>query len=114
VIARRQSYHGNTLGALAVGGNAWRRKQFEPLLIQVTHVSPCFAYRGTDPGEINSSYAERLAKELEAAILHLGRDSVIAFVAETVVGATLGASAPVPGYFKRIREVWDRYGELVT
>jgi adenosylmethionine-8-amino-7-oxononanoate aminotransferase len=113
VIARRQSYHGNTLGALAVGGNAWRRKQFEPLLIQATHVSPCFAYRGKDPGESDANYAERLAKELEAAILHLGRDSVIAFVAETVVGATLGAVPPVPGYFKRIREVCDRYGVLL-
>jgi adenosylmethionine-8-amino-7-oxononanoate aminotransferase len=113
VIARLQSYHGNTLGALAVGGNAWRRKQFEPLLIQATHVSPCFAYRGKDPGESDANYAERLAKELEAAILHLGRDSVIAFVAETVVGATLGAVPPVPGYFKRIREVCDRYGVLL-
>ena len=113
VIARRQSYHGNTLGALAVGGNQWRRKQFEPLLIQATHVSPCYAYRGKDQGESDTGYAERLAKELEAAILKLGKDSVIAFVAETVVGATLGAVPPVPGYFKRIREVCDRYGVLL-
>ena len=47
-IARRQSYHGNTLGALAVGGNAWRRQQFAPLLIDVTHVSPCYEYRDRD------------------------------------------------------------------
>ena len=113
VIARRQSYHGNTLGALAVGGNQWRRKQFEPLLIQATHVSPCYAYRGKDSGEGDAAYAGRLAQELEAAILKLGRDSVIAFVAETVAGATLGAVAPVPGYFKRIREVCDRYGVLL-
>jgi len=113
LIARRQSYHGNTLGALAVGGNAWRRKQFEPLLISATHVSPCYPYRDRKAGETDAAYAERLANELEAAILRLGRDSVIAFVAETVAGATLGAVAPVPGYFQRVREVCDRYGVLL-
>ncbi len=113
VIARRQSYHGNTLGALAVGGNQWRRKQFEPLLINVTHVSPCFAYRGREPGEDDAQYGERLARELESEIKQLGEDRVIAFVAETVVGATLGAVAPVPGYFKRVREICDRYGVLL-
>ena len=113
VIARRQSYHGNTLGALAVGGNQWRRKQFEPLLIEAAHVSPCYAYRGKESGESDEQYAQRLAQELEAQILKLGTDSVIAFVAETVVGATLGAVPPVPGYFKRIREVCDRYGVLL-
>jgi len=113
LIARRQSYHGNTLGALAVGGNAWRRKQFEPLLIQATHVSPCYAYRDRRPGESDAAYAERLANELEQAILQLGKDAVIAFVAETVSGATLGAVPPVPGYFPRIREVCDRYGVLL-
>src|SRR5918996_6616362 len=88
VIGRRQSYHGNTLGALAVGGNAWRRKQFEPLLIQTSHVSPCYAYRGKQAGESDSAYGERLANELEAEIKRLGGERVIAFVAETVVGAT--------------------------
>ena len=62
VIGRRQSYHGNTLGALAVGGNAWRRKQFEPLLVRTTHVSPCYAYRGKNPGESDAAYVERLAR----------------------------------------------------
>ena len=113
VIARRQSYHGNTLGALAVGGNAWRRKQFEPLLIKTTHVSPCFAYRGKQSGETDTAYGERLAAELEQAIKSLGEKSVIAFVAETVVGATLGAVPPVPGYFKRVREICDRFGVLL-
>ena len=113
IIARRGSYHGNTLGALAVGGNAWRRKQFEPLLIDVSHVSPCYAYRGRAAGESDADYAGRLAAELEAEILRLGGDRVIAFVAETVSGATLGAAAPVAGYFKRIREVCDKYGVLL-
>jgi adenosylmethionine-8-amino-7-oxononanoate aminotransferase len=113
VIGRRQSYHGNTLGALAVGGNQWRRKQFEPLLISTTHVSPCYAYRGKQPSESDAAYADRLAKELEQEIQRLGKDKVIAFVAETVVGATLGAVPPVPGYFKRVREICDRYGILL-
>ena len=110
VIGRRQSYHGNTLGALAVGGNAWRRKQFEPLLVKTSHVSPCYAYRGKQPGESDAAYVDRLAEELEK---QLQEKSVIAFVAETVAGATIGAVPPVPGYFKRVRELCDRYGVLL-
>ncbi len=108
-IARRQSYHGNTLGALAVGGNEWRRRQFAPLLIEVTHVSPCYEYRDRRAAESAESYGERLAQELEAAIDELGPRNVIGFVAEPVVGATLGAAPPVPGYFPRIREICDRH-----
>ena len=113
IIARRQSYHGNTLGALATGGNLWRRKQFEPLLVDVSHVSPCYAYRGKLPGESDEAYGSRLVTELVTEIQRLGPDTVIAFVAETVVGATLGAATPVSGYFKAIREVCDRYGILL-
>jgi adenosylmethionine-8-amino-7-oxononanoate aminotransferase len=111
-IARRQSYHGNTLGALAVGGNAWRRTQFAPLLIDVTHVSPCYEYRGRLERETSEAYGARLAQELEAAIDRLGPRNVIGFVAEPVVGATLGAVPPVPGYFRRVRELCDRHGIL--
>ncbi|MFV3305405.1 aspartate aminotransferase family protein [Pseudomonas sp. NY15181] len=113
LIARRQSYHGNTLGALATGGNAWRRQQFQPLLIDVSHVSPCYAYRGQAEGETPEAYGERLAQELETEILNLGPEKVMAFVAEPVVGATLGAVTAVPGYFKRVREICDRYGVLL-
>lgn len=113
VIARRQSYHGNTLGALAAGGNAWRRQQFQPLLIDVSHVGPCYAYREQRAGESDEQFATRLAQELEAEILRLGSDQVMAFVAEPVVGATLGAVTAVPGYFKKIREVCDRHGVLL-
>lgn len=113
VIGRRQSYHGNTLGALAVGGNRSRRKQFEPLLVETSHVSPCYAWRGKHPGETDAAYGERLAQELEDEIRRLGEDRVIAFVAETVAGATLGAVPPVAGYFRRVREVCDRYGVLL-
>jgi adenosylmethionine-8-amino-7-oxononanoate aminotransferase len=113
VIARLQSYHGNTLGALATGGNVWRRKQFEPLLVDVSHVSPCYAYRGKTAGETDEAYGQRLVAELEAEIGRLGPRNVIAFVAETVVGATLGAVPPVPRYFRGIRELCDRHGILL-
>ena len=112
-IGRRQSYHGNTLGALAVGGNEWRRKQFAPLLIDVGRVSPCYEYRDRRAAETPEQYGERLAAELEAKIAELGPKRVIAFVAETVVGATMGAVPPVPGYFRRVREVCDRHGVLL-
>jgi len=112
-IGRRQSYHGNTLGALAVGGNTWRRGQFAPLLIDVGHIAPCYAYRDRKEGENEQTYGERVADELEEAIDRLGPGRVIAFVAETVVGATLGAVPPAPGYFRRIREICDRHGVLL-
>lgn len=113
VIGRRQSYHGNTLGALAVGGNMWRRQQFEPLLIDARHVSACYEYRERRADETLEGYGRRLAAELEAEIASLGADRVIAFVAETVVGATLGAVPPVPEYFRLIREICDRHGILL-
>ncbi|MGU7841564.1 aspartate aminotransferase family protein [Burkholderia sp. AW33-5] len=112
-IARRQSYHGNTLGALAIGGNAWRREPFLPLLIEAHHVSPCYAYRDQQAGETDEAYAQRLADELERKIVELGAENVAAFVAETVVGATAGAVPPVRSYLKKIRAVCDKYGVLL-
>lgn len=112
-IARRQSYHGATLGALAVGGHRERRAPYEPLLADVTHIAPCHAYRGRRENEDDQAYGRRVADELEAAIERLGTGSVLAFVAETVVGATLGAVAPVSGYLKRIREICDRHAILL-
>jgi adenosylmethionine-8-amino-7-oxononanoate aminotransferase len=111
--ARRQSYHGNTLGALAVGGNAWRREPFAPILMPATHVSPCYPYREQRADETPTGYGERLALELNETIEQLGADQVIAFVAETVGGATAGVLTPVPGYFRAVREVCDRYGVLL-
>jgi adenosylmethionine-8-amino-7-oxononanoate aminotransferase len=113
-IARRQSYHGITVGALSVGGRAWQRRKFEPILIETHHVSPVYEYRERRSDETSEAYGERLAAELEAKIVELGADSVMAFVAETVVGATLGAVPAVPGYFRRVREVCDRYGILLV
>ena len=112
-IARRQSYHGNTLGALSVGGNFWRRAPFDPLLAEARHVSACYPYREQHDGESDDAYAQRLADELDASVREAGPENVIAFVAETVVGATAGALVPVPGYFRRIREVCDRHGMLL-
>ena len=112
-VARRQSYHGNTLGALAVGGNAWRRAPFSPLLIPAEHIAPCYAYRDRQPEESLYAYGQRVANELEQTLLRVGPESVIAFVAEPVVGATAGALPPVAGYFQRIREICDRYGVLL-
>ena len=112
-IARRQSYHGNTLGALAVGGNAWRRAPFAPLLIDAHHIDPCYAYRDQRPDETEYEYGQRVANQLEEKLLELGPDSVIAFIAEPVVGATAGAVPAVTGYFKRIREICDTYGVLL-
>ncbi|RZI40868.1 aspartate aminotransferase family protein [Herbaspirillum sp. HC18] len=111
-IARRQSYHGNTLGALAVGGNEWRRKQFAPLLIDVGRVAPCYEYRDRRDDESQEQYTQRLLRELEDKILEIGPERVIGFCAETVVGATAGAVPPTPGYFKGVRELCDRYGML--
>ena len=113
LIARRQSYHGNTLGALAAGGNAWRRQQFDPLLIGVSHIAPCYEYADRPEGENAFDYGQRVANELEAEILRLGPETVMGFIAEPVVGATSGAVPAVPGYFKRIREICDKYGVLL-
>jgi len=113
VIARRQSYHGNTLGALATGGNEWRRAPFAPLMVETTHISPCFEYRGKLQEETTQDYGLRVANELETEIKRLGEDTVFAFVAEPVVGATAGAVPAVEGYFKRIREICDTYGVLL-
>ncbi len=112
-IARLQSYHGNTLGALGVGGNALRREPFKELLVEPSHISPCYAYRLQRPDETEADYALRSANELEAEILRLGPDTVAAFIAETVGGATAGVIPPVAGYFKRIREICDHYGILL-
>ncbi len=112
-IARHQSYHGNTLGALALGGNKWRREPFAPLLIDVTHISPCYPYREQRQDESPEQYGARLAQELDDTIGKLGSRNVIAFVAETVGGATAGVLVPVPGYFKAVREVCDRHGVLL-
>jgi adenosylmethionine-8-amino-7-oxononanoate aminotransferase len=113
VIARRQSYHGNTLGALAAGGSDWRRAPYEPLLIDVALTDPCFEYRYAEAGESSEAYGRRAAEVIEQEMVRLGPETIIAFVAETVVGATAGAVPPVGAYFKHVREICDRHGVLL-
>ncbi|MGJ8533142.1 MAG: aspartate aminotransferase family protein [Alphaproteobacteria bacterium] len=114
IIGRWQSYHGNTLGALATGGNRWRRAQFAPLLSDsMHHIDPCYTYRGQRDDETEFDYGQRVANQLEEKILELGAQTVAAFVAEPVVGATMGAVASVDGYFKRIRAICDQYDVLL-
>lgn len=113
VIARRLSYHGNTLGALAAGGSAWRRAPYQPLLIDVTLADPCFEYRFAEPGESADEYGRRAAEALEQDILRIGPEKIMAFLAETVVGATAGAVPPAGDYLKRARTICDRYGVLL-
>ncbi len=114
IISRWQSYHGNTLGALAAGGNKWRRAQFEPLLANAMHqIDPCHYWRWAKSGESEFDYGQRMANQLEAKILELGAQTVAAFIAEPVVGATMGAVGAVKGYFARIRQICDQYGVLL-
>jgi adenosylmethionine-8-amino-7-oxononanoate aminotransferase len=113
LIARKQSYHGNTMGALSAGGNEWRRAQFGPLLIDMSHIDPCYEYRLRHEGESLEDYGIRAANLLEEELLRVGPENVMAFAAEPVVGATAGALIAAPGYFKRIREICDQYGILL-
>ena len=113
-IARLQSYHGTTLGALSAGGNLMRREKFLPILSQ-THslVSPCFPYRFKHDDETDAQYLDRLTDELEAEFQRVGPDTVMAFLAEPVVGATTGCVTALPGYFQRVRQICDRHGALL-
>lgn len=104
IIGRRQSFHGATIAALAVGGNAGRRKPFASILPPAEHISACNPYRDAHP--------DARADELERAIAQLGAENVAAFIAEPIVGATLGAMTASPGYFARIREICDRHDVL--
>lgn len=111
-ISRRQSFHGNSLGALGVTGHVMRREPYLPMIVDSEKIAPCYAYRGQADDETPEAYGRRMADELEAALERLGPHTVIAFIAETIVGATLGAVPAVPGYFRRIREICDRHGIL--
>jgi len=113
-IARRQSYHGNTLGALGTGGSVARRAPYEPIMAdRFSRVSPCFPFHYQRLGESDEQYVARLASELESEFQRLGPETVVAFCAETVVGATAGCVTATPGYFRAMREVCDRHGALL-
>ena len=111
VISRDCSYHGNTLGALSVSGNS-RRRVFDPVLHDWPRIPPCYAYRYQGRNETEAAYGQRAADELEQAIVAAGPSVVAAFIAEPVVGASLGAVPAVDGYLRRVREICDRYEVL--
>jgi len=113
VISREQSYHGNTLGALSLSGNPMRREIYAPLLHDWPRIAPCYAYRHQTDDETDADYGRRAAQALEDAIVEHGAENIAAFIAETVVGATLGAVPPAPGYLKNIREICDRHEILM-
>lgn len=111
-IARRQSYHGATIGALSVSGNPARRATYDAILPAARFAAPCYPYREQRPGESLEDYGSRAASDLERVILEAGAENVAAFIAEPVVGATLGAVAAVPGYLKKCEEICRRHGVL--
>ena len=113
-VARKQSWHGTTIGAMSVGSNLPRRIPYEPLLLQnVSHVSPAYAYQYQRADESSEDYVTRLAIELESEFRRLGPETVIAFIAEPIVGATAGCVPAPPGYFQTIGKICQRYGILV-
>ena len=112
-IAREGSYHGNTIGALGMSGHPARRAPYEPFLMDnVHHVTACNPYRQRTDGESDTSFVARKAAELEAKFQELGPETVVAFVAEPVVGAALGCVPSVPGYLKAMRDVCHKHGAL--
>jgi len=114
IIARFQSYHGNTLTTLGVGGNVKRKEPFLPYLSDcMHHIDPVYAYRLKEDNETMDEYGIRAANYLEEKILELGAETVAAFIAEPLVGSTLGAVGAPQTYFKRIREICDQYGILL-
>ncbi len=113
IVSRKQSYHGNSLGALSLSDHAGRRKLYEPLLLDWPRIDPCYAYRCQTDTESEEEYGSRSANALEEAIAEHGADNIAAFIAETVVGATLGAVPPVDGYFQKIRKICDRHDILL-
>ncbi|ALO46382.1 aspartate aminotransferase family protein [Pseudohongiella spirulinae] len=113
IISRQQSYHGNTLGALSVSGNVQRRKTYGPMLQDWPRIMPCYSYRHQREDESDAQFAQRAANALEQAILEAGPETVAAFIAEPIVGATLGVVLPATDYFRRIREICDQYQVLL-
>lgn len=114
IVSRRQSYHGNTLGALSISGHLPRRAPYAPYLFAPEFIAPYYPYREREPGESLDAYGRRTADDLETTLRRIGSGSVAAFFAETVCGATLGAQPATPAYFKRIREICDDHGILLV
>ena len=113
-VAREQSYHGATIGAMSLSSNLPRKVPYEPLLLKtVSHVSPAYAYQYRRAEESEEQYVVRLVEELDDEFQRLGPETVVAFVAEPIVGATSGCVPAPAGYFRSVRAVCDRYGVLL-
>ncbi|CAM1500413.1 Fc.00g095750.m01.CDS01 [Cosmosporella sp. VM-42] len=114
-VARKQAYHGNTIGSMSVGSNLARRAPYEDTLMleRVSWVSPAYAYRGQHKDETEEDYARRLVEELDAEFQAVGPETVIAFIAETVGGATAGCITAPKGYFEGVQKVCNKYGILL-
>ena len=115
-IARGQSYHGGTLGMIALAGPRPTRTLVEPMFgesLSMSHIPPCYAYRHKREDESETDYGLRVARALEEEILRVGPEKVAGFVAETVSGSSIGGAPPTPGYFKEIRRICDKYGVLL-
>ncbi|MDA0679152.1 MAG: aspartate aminotransferase family protein [Proteobacteria bacterium] len=112
IISREFSYHGGTLGATSVSGSVFRRAPYEKVLHDWPRISPCYPWRHKYDSETDRQYGHRVAAELDEAIRVAGAENVAAFIAEPVVGATLGVVPPVPGYFAEIRRICDEHDVL--
>src|ERR1700681_4817189 len=112
VVSRRQSYHSSTLGAMTVSGNLARRAPYQPLLAEWGHIAPCFCYHCP----FTLRFPEcglACAQDLNTFLDQDGGERIGAFIFEPVVGATLGAAAPPPGYVARIAEICRERGILL-
>jgi adenosylmethionine-8-amino-7-oxononanoate aminotransferase len=114
VIARHGSYHGNSMGALDLSGREPLRRPYEPWLGRFDHVSAAYPYRAGETAAHALGDVDALVAELESAIAKAGQGRVAAFVAEPIVGATLGAVVPPDGYWPAIAEVCRRHGMLLV
>ncbi|OTA48378.1 PLP-dependent transferase [Hypoxylon sp. EC38] len=112
-ITREGSYHGNTIGALSVSGHVARKQPYLPLLMKNVHqISSCYPYRQRHEDESDADFVAKKAAELEKKFQDLGPNTVIAFIAEPVVGAALGCVPYVHGYLKALRDICHKYGAL--
>ncbi|MBL4894768.1 MAG: aminotransferase class III-fold pyridoxal phosphate-dependent enzyme [Emcibacter sp.] len=100
IISRIHSYHGNTYAALSISGNLPRRRVMGDILMDWPRIDPCYAYRHQRPGESAEEYGLRAANHLEDMIRQEGAETIAAFIAEPVVGASLGVVPAVVGYLK--------------
>jgi adenosylmethionine-8-amino-7-oxononanoate aminotransferase len=112
IISRQFSYHGGTLGATSISGSVVRRAPYERVLHDWPRISPCYPWRHKFDDETERQYGHRVAAELDEAIRLAGAENVAAFIAEPVVGATLGVVPPAPGYFQEIRRICDEHQVL--